>query len=451
MLRSLPALGDCRWLRVALRSSWRLCTTVLTCTATSVRALICPARRASPTWPPTSSPVTTTSSRVGIARTASSLVRTPASRSMDSPVGRRAPHGQAKVLKGGIGRSPARLERAPARRDHPDVPKVWSVRAVVLTGAGGPEVMRWDQVPDPEPGPGEVLVDVVASAVNRADLLQRQGLYDPPPGTSPYLGLECSGRVAALGDGVEGWAAGDEVCALLTGGGYAEQVAVPAGQLLPLPTGVDLVAAAGLPEVTCTVWSNVFMLAGLRPGETLLVHGGGSGIGTMAIQLGRAMQARVAVTAGSPEKLARCHDLGAEVLVDYHEQDFVEAVRVATDGRGADVVLDLIGAKYLARNVEVLATSGRLVVIGLHGGTRAELDLSLLMRKRAAVLATALRARSPEEKAAVIASVREHVWPLVCSGTVRPVVDRVLPMAQAAEAHRVLEAGEAVGKVLLAT
>jgi putative PIG3 family NAD(P)H quinone oxidoreductase len=322
---------------------------------------------------------------------------------------------------------------------------------VVLTGAGGPEVMRWDQVPDPEPGPGEVLVDVVASAVNRADLLQRQGHYDPPPGTSPYLGLECSGRVAALGDGVEGWAVGDEVCALLTGGGYAEKVAVPAGQLLPLPTGVDLVDAAGLPEVTCTVWSNVFMLAGLRPGETLLVHGGASGIGTMAIQLGRAMQARVAVTAGSPEKLARCQDLGAEILVDHRAEDFVERVRSATDGHGADVVLDLIGAKYLARNVEVLATSGRLVVIGLQGGTKAELDLGLLMRKRAAVLATVLRARPPEEKAAVVASVREHVWPLVGSGTVRPVVDRVLPMAEAARAHRVLEAGENVGKVLLAT
>jgi putative PIG3 family NAD(P)H quinone oxidoreductase len=322
---------------------------------------------------------------------------------------------------------------------------------VVLTGAGGPEVLRWDVVPGPEPGPGEVLVDVVASAVNRADLLQRQGHYDPPPGTSPYLGLECSGRVAALGDGVEGWAVGDEVCALLTGGGYAEQVAVPAGQLLPLPTGVDLVDAAGLPEVVCTVWSNVFMLAGLRPGETLLVHGGASGIGTMAIQLGRAMQARVAVTAGSPEKLARCQDLGAEILVDYREDDFVERVRAATDGRGADVVLDLIGAKYLARNVDVLATNGRLVVIGLQGGTRAELDLGLLMRKRAAVLATVLRARPPEEKAAVVASVREHVWPLIGSGTVRPVVDRVLPMADAAEAHRVLEAGATVGKVLLTT
>jgi putative PIG3 family NAD(P)H quinone oxidoreductase len=325
------------------------------------------------------------------------------------------------------------------------------VRAVVLTGAGGPEVMRWDQVPDLEPGPGEVLVDVVASAVNRADLLQRQGHYDPPPGTSPYLGLECSGRVAALGDGVEGWAVGDEVCTLLTGGGYAEKVAVPAGQLLPLPTGVDLVDAAGLPEVTCTVWSNVFMLAGLRPGETLLVHGGASGIGTMAIQLGRAMQARVAVTAGSPEKLARCQALGAEILVDHRAEDFVERVRGATDGHGADVVLDLIGATYLARNVEVLATSGRLVVIGLQGGTKAELDLGKLMRKRAAVLATVLRARPPEEKAAVVASVREHVWPLIGSGTVRPVIDRVLPMAEAARAHRVLEAGENVGKVLLTT
>jgi putative PIG3 family NAD(P)H quinone oxidoreductase len=321
----------------------------------------------------------------------------------------------------------------------------------VVSRPGGPEVLQWDEVPDPQPGAGEVLVDVVASAVNRADLLQRQGHYDPPPGTSPYPGLECSGRIAAVGEDVEEWAVGDEVCALLTGGGYAQQVAVPAGQVLPLPTGVDLVDAAGLPEVVCTVWSNVFMLAGLRPGETLLVHGGASGIGTMAIQLGREMQARVAVTAGSAEKLARCRELGADVLVNYRDEDFVEAVRTATDGRGADVVLDLIGAKYLARNVEVLATSGRLVVIGLQGGTKAELDIGLLMRKRAALLATALRARPPEEKATVVASVREHVWPLVGSGAVRPVVDRRLPMADAAEAHRVIEAGEAVGKVLLTT
>lgn len=311
--------------------------------------------------------------------------------------------------------------------------------------------MSWEEVPTPVAGPGEVLLDVAASAVNRADLLQRQGHYDPPPGTSPYLGLECSGRIAAVGEDVEGWEEGDEVCALLTGGGYAQQVAVPAAQVLPLPTGVDLVDAAGLPEVVCTVWSNVFMLAGLRPGETLLVHGGASGIGTMAIQLGREMQARVAVTAGSAEKLARCKELGAEVLVNYRDEDFVEEVRTATDGRGADVVLDLIGAKYLERNVEVLATSGRLVVIGLQGGTKAELDLGTLMRKRAAVLATALRARPPEEKAAVVASVREHVWPLVGSGAVRPVVDRRVPMSDAPEAHRVLEAGEAVGKVLLTT
>ena len=324
------------------------------------------------------------------------------------------------------------------------------MHAVVVSEAGGPDVLRWREVEDPAPGPGEVLLDVAASAVNRADLLQRQGHYDPPPGTSPYLGLECSGRVAALGDGVDGWSVGDEVCALLAGGGYAEKVAVPADQLLPVPDGVDLVTAAGLPEVTCTVWSNVFMLAALRPGEVLLVHGGGSGIGTMAVQLGRQVGARVAVTAGSAAKLNRCRELGADVLVNYRDEDFVEAVRGVTDGRGADVVLDVIGAKYLRRNVDVLAPNGRLVVIGLQGGTRAEIDLGLLMRKRAAVLATALRSRPLAEKAAIVASVRENVWPLVAAGAVRPVVDRVLPMSEVAEAHRVVEAGEHVGKVLLA-
>ena len=323
------------------------------------------------------------------------------------------------------------------------------MHAVTIAEPGGPEVLSWAEVPDPEPGPGEVLVQVAASAVNRADLLQRQGHYDPPPGTSPYPGLECSGRVAALGVGVEGWSVGDEVCALLTGGGYAEKVAVPAGQLLPVPAGVPLVKAAALPEVVCTVWSNVFMSAGLRPGETLLVHGGGSGVGTMAIQLARHVGATVAVTAGSTQKLERCRELGATILVNYREQDFVEVVREGTAGRGADVVLDNMAAKYLARNVDVLAPSGRLVVIGLQGGTKAELDIGLLMRKRAAVLATTLRARPAEEKATIVASVREHVWPLVETGTVRPVVDRVLPMSDAAEAHRVVEAGEHVGKVLL--
>jgi putative PIG3 family NAD(P)H quinone oxidoreductase len=324
------------------------------------------------------------------------------------------------------------------------------MRAVVVTEPGGPEVLAWQEVPDPEAGPGEVLVEVAAAGVNRADLLQRQGHYDPPPGASPYLGMEVSGRIVALGDGVQGWAVGAVACALISGGGYAELVAVPAAQLLPVPDGVDLVEAAALPEVTCTVWSNVFMLAGLRPGETLLVHGGSSGIGTMAIQLGRAMDARVAVTAGTAEKLEHCRRLGAEILVNYRDQDFVEVVRAATDGHGADVVLDNMGASYLARNLAVLAPNGRLAVIGLQGGTKAELDLGKMLATRVAVLAGSLRARPPEEKAAIVASTREHVWPLLAEGKVRPVVDRVLPMAQAAEAHRVLDASSHVGKVLLA-
>jgi putative PIG3 family NAD(P)H quinone oxidoreductase len=323
------------------------------------------------------------------------------------------------------------------------------MRAITVSGAGGPEVLQWAEVPDPQPGAGEVVVEVAASAVNRADLLQRQGRYAPPEGASPYLGLECSGTITALGDGVTGWGIGTEVCALLSGGGYAEQVAVPAGQLLPVPAGIPVVEAAALPEVTCTVWSNVFMVAGLRPGETLLVHGGASGIGTMAIQLAKAVGATVVVTAGSAAKLERCRELGADVAVGYREQDFVGAVRDATDGRGADVILDNMGASYLARNIDALAVNGRLVVIGLQGGARAELDLGRLLAKRAAVLGTTLRSRPPGEKAAIVAAVREHVWPLLESGQVRPVIDRVLPLAGAAEAHRVVEASEHVGKVLL--
>jgi putative PIG3 family NAD(P)H quinone oxidoreductase len=267
------------------------------------------------------------------------------------------------------------------------------MRAIMITEPGGPDVLAVRDVPDAVPGPGEVLVRVAAAGVNRADLMQRMGHYPPPPGAPEYPGLECSGTVVALGEGVTGWSEGDEVCALLSGGGYAELVAVPVGQLLPVPRGVSLVEAAALPEVACTVWSNVFMTAGLRPGEVLLVHGGSSGIGTMAIQLAVAAAARVAVTAGSAEKLQRCRDLGADVLVNYREQDFVEVVRSATDGHGADVVLDTIGAKYLARNLDVLAANGRIVTIGLQGGARAELDLGVLLRKRAAVIATSLRAR----------------------------------------------------------
>jgi putative PIG3 family NAD(P)H quinone oxidoreductase len=301
------------------------------------------------------------------------------------------------------------------------------------------------------PGEGEVLVEVVTSAVNRADILQRQGFYDPPPGASPYPGLECAGRVAALGPGVSGWSVGDEVCALLAGGGYAEKVAVPAGQLLPVPKGVDLIRAAALPEVVCTVWSNVFMVAHLRPGETLLVHGGSSGIGTMAIQLAKAVGAKVAVTAGTRAKLERCAELGADILVNYREQDFVEEVKNATDGAGADVILDNMGAKYLDRNVQALAVNGRLAIIGMQGGAKAELNIGALLTKRAAVSATSLRARPLEEKAVIVAAVREHVWPLVDGGHVRPVVDREVPMRDAAEAHRIVEESGHIGKVLLVT
>ena len=323
------------------------------------------------------------------------------------------------------------------------------MHAVVISAPGGAEVLEWREVPDATAGTGEVLVRVAASAVNRADLLQRQGFYHPPLGSSPYPGLECSGVVVALGAGVSEWSVGDQVLALLTGGGYAELVAVPVGQVMPVPYGVDLVTAAALPEAACTVWSNVFLTASLQPAETLLVHGGSSGIGTMAIQLARAMGAVVAVTAGSADKLARCAQLGAQILVNYREVDFVVAVREATQGRGADVVLDNMGAAYLGRNVDVLAVNGRLVVIGMQGGVRGELDLGQLMSKRAAVIATTLRARPPTEKAAICAAVVEHVWPLVASGLVRPVIDQVLAMADAADAHRVLEGSGHVGKVLL--
>src|SRR5689334_15755291 len=285
------------------------------------------------------------------------------------------------------------------------------MRAVTLPSSGGPEALVLADVEDPVAGPGEVLVDVAATAVNRADLLQRQGFYNPPPGASPYPGLECSGRIAALGDDVAGWQVGDEVCALLSGGGYAERVAVPAGQLLPVPAGVPLIDAAGLPEVVCTVWSNVFQLAALQPGEVLLVHGGTSGIGTMTIQLAARHGARVLCTVGSPEKAKRAEELGAERAIRYRDEDFVEVVRSLTDGRGADVVFDNMGAKYLGRNVEVLATGGRLVVIGMQGGTRGELDIAALMHKRAAVHATSLRARPLEEKAAIVQAVLAGVWP----------------------------------------
>ncbi|SCL66269.1 NAD(P)H-quinone oxidoreductase [Micromonospora chersina] len=322
------------------------------------------------------------------------------------------------------------------------------MHAITIPKPGGPEALVWAAVPDPEPGPGEVVVEVRASAVNRADLLQRQGQYPPPPGAPAYPGLECAGVVAALGPGVTGWAVGDEVCALLAGGGYAERVAVPAGQLLPVPAGVDPVDAAALPEVACTVFSNVVQLARLAEGETLLVHGGGSGIGTFAIQLGVALGATVVVTARAA-KHERLRELGAAHAVDYREQDFVEEVRRVTDGRGADVILDIMGASYLPRNVAALATGGRLVVIGMQGGRKGELDLGMLLAKRASVHATALRSRPVAEKAEIVRGVREQVWPLVESGKIRPVVHARARMADAADAHRLVESSDHLGKVLL--
>src|SRR3954466_1328881 len=326
------------------------------------------------------------------------------------------------------------------------------MRAVTISEPGGPEVLGWGEVPDPVCGPGEVLVDVVAAAVNRADLLQRQGHYPPPPGASDILGLECSGVVREVGAGVTEWSRGDEGCALLAGGGCAERVAVPAGQVLPRPSGVELATAAALPEVTCTVWSNVFMLAGLRRGDPFLVHGGSSGIGTMAIQLAARAGARVFTTAGTAAKLDVCRELGADVGINYRDEDFVERVREETQGAGVDVVLDNMGAKYLARNVDALAVGGRLVSIGMQGGTKAELDLGKLMSKRASVSATTLRSRpatGPGGKAEIVSAVRHDVWPDVERGVVRPIVDRRLPMSRAAEAHRIVEASEHIGKVLL--
>jgi putative PIG3 family NAD(P)H quinone oxidoreductase len=316
------------------------------------------------------------------------------------------------------------------------------MRAIVIDKPGGPEVLVWREVPDPRPERGEVLIDVTASAVNRADTLQRQGFYNPPAGASPYPGLECSGVITEVGSDVEGFKPGDQVCALLAGGGYAEKVAVPWQQVMRVPDGVDLAEAAGLPEVACTVWSNVFMIARLRKGETLLVHGGSSGIGTMAIQLAKAFGSHVVVTAGSAEKIARCLELGADEAINYREENFAEKVK-------ADVILDIMGAKYLPGNVKALKTGGRLVVIGLQGGAKGELDLGALLAKRASVHGTTLRARPTDEKGAIVRGVVDNVWPLVDAGVIRPVVHARVPMSDAAEAHRIMETGDHIGKILL--
>jgi putative PIG3 family NAD(P)H quinone oxidoreductase len=316
------------------------------------------------------------------------------------------------------------------------------MQAIEITKPGGPEVLEWREVPDPYVEQGDVLIEVAASAVNRADVHQRQGFYDPPPGAPSYPGLEVSGVVVEVGTDVEGFKAGDEVCALLAGGGYAERVAVPWQQVMPAPEGVPLTEAAGLPEVACTVWSNVFMLGRLRKGETLLVHGGASGIGTFAVQLAKTLGSRVVATVGSAEKAEQVRKLGADQVINYREQDFSDTVQ-------ADVILDIMGAKYLEGNVRALRTGGRLVIIGLQGGRKAELDLGALLVKRASVHGTTLRSRSADEKGVIVRSVVDNVWPLVEGGAVRPIVYAEVPMAQAAEAHRMLESGEHVGKILL--
>jgi len=320
------------------------------------------------------------------------------------------------------------------------------MRAIV---AESPDRLCWQEVPDAVAGPGEVLIKVAAAGVNRADVLQAAGKYPPPPGASDIIGMEVSGVVADAGEGVTDWSAGQEVCALLAGGGYAEYVAVPAGQVMPVPDGVDLVDAAGLPEVACTVWSNLVMVAHLGKGQLLLVHGGGSGIGSHAIQVARALGAHVAVTAGSADKLEFCRELGAEITINYRDEDFVARLR---DEGGADVILDIMGAAYLDRNIDALATDGQLVIIGMQGGVKGELNIGKLLMKRARVIGTTLRARpvtGPNSKTEIVQAVTTSVWPMIAEGRVRPIIGARMPIQQAGDAHQRLVASTVTGKIVL--
>jgi putative PIG3 family NAD(P)H quinone oxidoreductase len=325
------------------------------------------------------------------------------------------------------------------------------MKAVYISEPGGPEVLEVREVQAPVAGPGEVLIDVVAAGLNRADVQQRKGFYPPPPGASEIPGLEVSGRIAGFGPGVtKAFSVGDKVVALLAGGGYAQQVAVPAGQVLRIPDGVDLVTAASLPEVAATVYSNLIMTAQLQPGETVLIHGATGGIGTMAIQLAKAVGARVATTAGNAEKVGTAKAfLGADIAINYAEENFPASLRAQNGGKGADVILDVVGAKYLEQNIDALADYGRLVVIGLQGGAKAELDLGKLLQKRAAIIATALRPRPVEEKTVIMNAVRDAVWPMLTDGRIRPLVAKSFPLDQVAAAHTYFDSGDHVGKVLL--
>ena len=321
------------------------------------------------------------------------------------------------------------------------------MRAIVAESS---EQLSWQEVPDVTAGAGEVLIKIAASGVNRADVLQAAGKYPPPPGASETIGMEVAGVVAAAGSGVTEWPVGQEVCALLAGGGYAEYVAVPAGQVMPIPDGVDLIDAAGLPEVACTVWSNLVLTAHLGEGQLLLMHGGASGIGTHAIQVARALGARVAVTAGSAEKLEFCRALGAEITVNYRDEDFVARLREDTDG--ADVIFDIMGAAYLDRNLDALATDGQLVIIGMQGGVKGELNIGKLLARRARVIGTTLRGRpvsGPNSKCEIVQAVTASVWPMIADGRVRPIIGARMPIQQAGDAHQQLVSGKVTGKIVL--
>lgn len=324
-----------------------------------------------------------------------------------------------------------------------------TMTAIEITRFGGPEVLVPGTRPTPRPQPGEVLIQVAAAGVNRPDMLQRAGGYAPPPGASDIPGLEVAGTVAALGEGVTGWQVGDPACALVAGGGYAEFCAAPAPQCLPVPKGLDMVQAAGLPETFFTVWSNVFDRGRLKPGESFLVHGGSSGIGTTAIQLAHAFGARVFTTAGSPEKCEACRKLGAELAIDYRTEDFVEAIGAATEGKGVDVILDMVGGDYVKRNLKILAVEGRLVQIAFLKGSTVELNLAHLMVKRQTLTGSTLRPRPVADKGAIAASLREKVWPLIEGGRIKPLVHATFPLARAAEAHRLMESSAHIGKIVL--
>ncbi|MBY0291420.1 MAG: NAD(P)H-quinone oxidoreductase [Mycobacteriaceae bacterium] len=323
------------------------------------------------------------------------------------------------------------------------------MHSIVVSSKGQ---LTWQEVTDIAPREDEIVIKISAAGVNRADLLQAAGKYPPPPGASETLGLEVSGTIAALGDGVTGWDVGQPVCALLAGGGYAEYVAVPAPQVMPVPESVPLRHAAALPEVACTVWSNLVMTAGLSAGQVVLVHGGASGIGTHAIQVGVALGCRVAVTAGAKNKQDLCAELGAEIVIGYRDEDFVERVRAETGGAGADVILDIMGAAYLDRNVDALAPDGRLVIIGMQGGVKGELNIGKLLGKRAGVIATALRSRpvsGPASKGEIVTEVVANVWPMIAAGEVRPIIGAEFGIEQAGEAHELLKSGDVSGKILL--